>query len=110
LPARRAPDPEGEAIEGMLGDTAYYSAELREKLDERGIKPVIPNHCNRKQPFTLAPLQVALTHRGSVQQVEVLQAHRNPLPQIGPTISPPFVWWILMSFHSRLRTPKDETG
>ena len=36
----------------MLGDVAYYSAELREQLDERGTKPVIPNRCNRKQPFT----------------------------------------------------------
>ena len=35
-----------------LGDAAYDSAELREQLDERGTKPVIPNRCNRKQPFT----------------------------------------------------------
>ena len=36
----------------MLGDAAYDRAELREQLDERGTKPVIPNRCNRKQPFT----------------------------------------------------------
>jgi transposase len=36
----------------MLGDKAYDSAELREDLDERGTRPVIPNRCNRKQPFT----------------------------------------------------------
>jgi transposase len=36
----------------LLGDKAYDSAELREKLDHRGTKPVIPNRCNRKQPFT----------------------------------------------------------
>ena len=36
----------------MLGDKAYDSAELREELDERGTKPVIPNRCSRKQPFT----------------------------------------------------------
>jgi transposase len=35
----------------MLGDKASDSAELREELDERGTKPVIPNRCNRKQPF-----------------------------------------------------------
>ena len=35
----------------MLGDKAYDSAELREGLDERGTKPVIPNRSNRKQPF-----------------------------------------------------------
>jgi transposase len=36
----------------MLGDKAYDSADLREDLDERGTKPVIPNRCNRKQPFS----------------------------------------------------------
>jgi transposase len=35
----------------MLGDKAYDSAELREDLHERGTKPVIPNRCNREQPF-----------------------------------------------------------
>jgi transposase len=38
----------------MLGDKAYDSAELREDLHERGTKPVIPNRCNRKQPFTFS--------------------------------------------------------
>ena len=36
----------------MLGDAAYDSGELREQLDERGTKAVIPNRSNRKQPFT----------------------------------------------------------
>jgi hypothetical protein len=31
----------------MLGDKADDSAELREQLDKRGTKPVIPNRCNR---------------------------------------------------------------
>ena len=35
----------------MLGDKAYDSAGLRDDLDQRGTKPVIPNRCNRKQPF-----------------------------------------------------------
>ena len=38
----------------MLGDKAYDSAELREELDERRTKPVIPNRCNRKQPFSFS--------------------------------------------------------
>ena len=38
----------------MLGDKAYDSAELREELDQRGTKPVIPNRCNRKQPFAFS--------------------------------------------------------
>jgi transposase len=36
----------------MLGDKAYDSAELREDLDERGTRPVIPNRSNRKQLFS----------------------------------------------------------
>lgn len=36
----------------MLGDTAYDGDELREKLDRRGTKPVIPNRSNRKRPFS----------------------------------------------------------
>jgi len=35
----------------MLGDKAYDSAELRDKLRGRGTTPVIPNRSNRKQPF-----------------------------------------------------------
>jgi transposase len=38
----------------MLGDKAYDSAELRAELDQRGTKPVIPNRCNRKQPFSFS--------------------------------------------------------
>jgi transposase len=38
----------------MLGDKAYDSAELREELDERGTKPVIPNRTNRKQPYSFS--------------------------------------------------------
>ena len=38
----------------MLGDKAYDSAELRDELDKRGTKPVIPNRCNRKQPFSFS--------------------------------------------------------
>jgi transposase len=36
----------------MLGDKAYDSSELREELDEKGTKPVIPNRSNRKEPFS----------------------------------------------------------
>jgi transposase len=36
----------------MLGDKAYDSTELREALQERGTKPVIPNRSCRKQPFS----------------------------------------------------------
>lgn len=36
----------------MLGDTAYDGDELRETLDERGTKPVIPNRSNRIRLFS----------------------------------------------------------
>jgi IS5 family transposase len=52
----------------MLGDKAYDSAELRAELDQRGTKPVIPNRCNRKQPFKQTTLQAALAHRERLQQ------------------------------------------
>jgi transposase len=38
----------------MLGGKAYDSAELRADLDQRGTKPVVPNRCNRKQPFSFS--------------------------------------------------------
>ena len=38
----------------MLGDNAYDNAELRADLNQRGTKPVIPNSCNRKQPFSFS--------------------------------------------------------
>jgi transposase len=38
----------------MLGDKAYDSTELREELNERGTKPVIPNKSNRKQSFSFS--------------------------------------------------------
>src|SRR5512143_3573479 len=38
----------------MLGDKAYDSTELRADLNQRGTKPVIPNRCNRKQPFSFS--------------------------------------------------------
>ncbi len=38
----------------MLGDKACDSAELRQELDEGGTEPVIPNRCNRKQPFSFS--------------------------------------------------------
>jgi transposase len=44
--------PVAERSKRMLGDKAYDSAELGEDLHERGTKPVIPNRCNRKQPFS----------------------------------------------------------
>src|SRR6187200_585435 len=43
-----------EPAQRMLGDKAYDSNELREELDQRGTKPVIPNRSNRKRPFSFS--------------------------------------------------------
>ena len=40
------------AAKKLLGDKAYDSAELRQWLQDRGTKAVIPNKSNRKQPFS----------------------------------------------------------
>jgi transposase len=40
-----------EPAERMLGDKAYDSSELRDELDQRGTKSVIPNRTSRKCPF-----------------------------------------------------------
>src|SRR6478752_1871692 len=50
-----ATDPQSEATEtNARRRQGYDSAELREDLDEHGTKPVIPNRCNRKQPFSFS--------------------------------------------------------
>jgi Transposase DDE domain len=53
----------------MLGDKAYGSAELRDDLDRRGTKPVIPNRCNWETAVQLqqASIQAALAHRERLQ-------------------------------------------
>ena len=37
-----------------MKDVARQWHVLRDELDERGTKPVIPNRCNRKQPFSFS--------------------------------------------------------
>jgi IS5 family transposase len=36
------------------GDKAYDSNELRDELEQRGTKPVIPNRSNRKRRFSFS--------------------------------------------------------
>ena len=49
--------------EDLLADKAYDSEELRDELEDRGIKPVIPNRCNRKQPFSFNKKSCRKRHR-----------------------------------------------
>ena len=51
-----------KAAAKLLGDKAYDSAELRQWLDERDTKPVIPNRSNRKQPFSFDKKSYKLRH------------------------------------------------
>jgi hypothetical protein len=48
-----------QPAECWLGDKAYDSNELRDELEQRGTKPVIPNHSNPQATVQLqhAPLQ-----------------------------------------------------
>ena len=52
-----------KAAEELLGDKAYDSADLRESLEDRGTKPVIPNKSNRKQPFSFNKKSYKKRHR-----------------------------------------------
>jgi transposase len=52
-----------KAAETLIADTAYDSAELRQWLEERGTKPVIPNKANRKQPFSFDKKTYRQRHR-----------------------------------------------
>jgi transposase len=52
-----------KAAKKLLGDRAYDSAALRQWLDDRGTKPVIPNKSNRKQPFSFDKKSYKQRHR-----------------------------------------------
>ena len=69
----------------MLGDMAYDGNDLREELDERGTKSVIPNRSNRKRPFSFSRRLYKLRWQieSCLQQIEGLQAYRNPVRQAG---------------------------
>jgi len=70
-----------KAAKRMLGDKAYDSAEMREELDERGTRPVIPNRSNRKQPFRLSKRLYKLRWRieAAFNRAEGLPPYRNTL-------------------------------
>jgi hypothetical protein len=67
----------------MLGDKAYDSAELRQQLHRNQAGYSQPQQQGATVPLQQAPLQASLAHRERLQQVEGLQAHRNPLRQAG---------------------------
>jgi transposase len=52
-----------KAARKLLGDKAYDSAELRQWLEDRGTKAVVPNRSNRKQPFSFDKKSYKQRHR-----------------------------------------------
>jgi transposase len=52
-----------KAAEELPGDKAYDSDELRKELEDRGIKPVIPNKSNRKRRFRFNKKSYRQRHR-----------------------------------------------
>jgi transposase len=52
-----------KAARKLLGDRAYDSAELRQWLEDRGTKLVVPNKSNRKQPFSFDRKSYKQRHR-----------------------------------------------
>ena len=61
-PAKRL-TPRTKAAGKLLGDKAYDSAELRQWLEQRGTKPVVPNRSNQKQPFSFDRKSYKQRHR-----------------------------------------------
>ena len=82
----------------MLGDKAYDSTELREDLHERGTKPVIPNRCNRKQPFSFSKRIYKLRWRieSAFNRLKdfrrIARLARNYLASV--CLAAALVWWI----------------
>ena len=52
-----------KAAKKLLGDKAYDSAALRQWLNDRGTKAVVPNKSNRKQPFSFDKKSYKQRHR-----------------------------------------------
>ncbi len=102
MPARRALDPKSEAIEAHARRRCYDSGELREQLDERGTKPVIPNRCNRKLPFTFNKrlyklrwrIEAAFNRLKDFRRIATRydRLARNYLASV--CLAAAFVWWI----------------
>ncbi len=92
-----------KAAKKFLGDKAYDSAELRKNLKARGAKPVIPNRCNRKQPFSFNKTAYKERHRiensfGRLKDFRRIftrydRLARNFLASV--FLAATIVWWIL---------------
>jgi len=86
----------------MLGDKAYDSTDLRQDLGQDGTKPVIPNRCNRKQPFSFSKrlyklrwrIEVAFNRLKDFRRIATRydRLARNYLASV--CLVAALVWWI----------------
>ena len=86
----------------MVADKAYDSAELRRDLDEHGTKSVIPNRCNRKQPFSFSKrlyklrwrIEIAFTRLKDFRRIAT-RYDRLALNYLASVcLAAALVWWI----------------
>jgi transposase len=92
-----------KAAKKLLGDKAYDSAELRQWLEDRGTRPVIPNKSNRKRPFRFSRKFYKQRHRienafGRLKDFRRIATRydrlaRNFLASV--CLVATIVWWIL---------------
>ena len=82
----------------MLGDKAYDSAELREELNVRGTKPVIPNRSNRKQPFSFSRRLYKLRWRieSAFNRLKDFRRIATRYDRLAATTWPLSVWSLLL--------------
>ena len=74
----------------MLGDKAYDSAELRDELQERGTKPVIPNRSNKLRWRIEAAFNRLKDFRRIATRYD--RSARNYLASV--CLAAALVWWI----------------
>jgi IS5 family transposase len=82
------------APERLLCDKAYDSAELRGELEERGTKQIIPNRCNRMQPFSFSKRPHKLRWRIENAFNRLKDFHRHTIRQFSVSLAAALVWWI----------------
>jgi transposase len=73
---------------------------LREELDERGTKPVIPNRSNRKHPYSFSKrlyklgwrIESAFNRLKDFRRIATRRLARNYLASV--RLAAALVWWI----------------
>jgi len=83
--------------DAFIGDKGYDSDALVEKLEHRGITPVIPPKANRKEPQLLQRPEAVPRHRHTLRQARQYVSHgrsaglRDPMAQLTTRSSQQFL-------------------